>query len=434
MKEPTPSSPSPELQQANERLHKLRQETQLYKAELGLKGPKRPSLDNPPWEESESIKSAQSSAAIVTKLPSHLGWGSAPASKAIRKAIRCRDREALKDKCLTADHLPFRPIVDECDQGYQPSDSQSSETAGRQLGLLLYKEAIKHYPDIGIAALKQEQAAIYRVWLICRYLDEQGRGWLPVQEVREQLTGKESKLRLFGWRRLRQILGQGHGRFWTWDKGNARLWLFGAARVAANLKVTRLRGKTVFLPVTAVTKSIGEFKAHLYAAWHSGRKSNNPISREVQESITSVPERTQRHYCKVARIKCQANIAIGGKYSKEKEENQAWQRGQAIFKFIDHQGRLGQKGTSYISWHLPNSYIGPHKQTASGRMRKINRKLQVLVQKGARGNNRKKIDKMYYANGKEAGRALNRSQGLEVYWLLLSMSRLSSLWTVFSLA
>jgi len=247
------------------------------------------------------------------------------------------------------------------------------------------------------------------------------------------LTDKESKLRLFGWQRLRQILGQGHGRFWTWDKGDGRVWLFGAARVAANLEVTRLSGKPVLLPVTAVTTNISDFNAHLYAAWHSGRKSNNPISREVQESITSVPERTQRHYCQVAKIKYQTNIAIGCKYSKEEVQKRAWQRGMAVFEFKDLQGQQGIKGASYVAWKLPNSYMGPHQQTSNGRMRKINQKLQVLAQKGARENGGEEVEKMYHANRADAVRALNRGQKPEAYWPMMRVSRQKNVWAVFSL-
>ena len=434
MKEPVPFSPSPDLQKANERLLKLRQQAQSHKAELGLTEPKRPSPDVPPWEDTESIKAAQSSADIVTKLPSHLGWGSTMASQAIRKAIHRREHEKKKFERLTADYLPFRPMVDVSDRLDQVTDSQSQSSAGYQLRLPKEGDTIRHYPSIGIGALKQEQAAIYRVWLLCRYLDEQGRGWLAVQDVRELLTGKESKLWLFGWRRLRQVLGQGHGRFWKWDKGNGRLWLFGAAQAAAKLEVTRLVGKPVLLPVTAVTKSIGDFKANLYGAWHSGRKTNNPVSREAQKNITGIPDRTQRHYCQVARIKRQTNITIGRKYKTKEIQNQTWQRGRAVFKFTDHRGKLGREGADYIAWHLPNSYINPHMQTTNGRMRKINRKLQVLVQNGARGNDSEKVEKLYHANGAEAGRTLNRGQKPEAYWPILRDSRQNNVWAVFSLA
>jgi len=295
-------------------------------------------------------------------------------------------------------------------------------------------DTIKHYPSIGIGALKEEQASIYRVWLMCRYLDGGGRGWLHVQDVREQLTGKESKLRLFCWRRLRQVLGQGHSRFWKWDKAQNRLWLFGAARVAAHLDVEKLVGKPVSLPVKSVTKSIGDFKAHLYGAWHSGRKTNNPISREVQQSITSIPERTQRHYCEVAGIRRQTNIAIGNKKNPEEVEKQAWRQGNATFEFVDHHGRQGCKGTSYIAWHLPNSYSGPHQQSPKGRMRKINQKLAVLVTKGAQGNGGETVEKLYFTNGKEAGRAFNGCGEYGTYWPLVTTSKRCDLWAVFSSA
>lgn len=76
----------------------------------------------------------------------------------------------------------------------------------------------------------------------------------------------------------------------------------------------RLRGRPVILPLTAVADSIGMFKANLYAASHSGRKSNNPISRDKQAALTGVPERTQRHYCAVAGVDRQENIALGQPY------------------------------------------------------------------------------------------------------------------------
>lgn len=155
-------------------------------------------------------------------------------------------------------------------------------------------DAVKQYPSIGAAALKEEQAAVYRLWLMYRHLDP------------------------------------------------------------------------VLLPIKIITKRIGEFKAHLYAAWHSGRKRNNPISREVQGTLTGIPERTQRHYCRVARIGRQTNIAIGSRYTSEDVENQAWQQGKAVFKFTDYQGKQGRKGATYIAWHLPNNYTGPHQQTTTG--------------------------------------------------------------------
>ena len=396
--------------------------------------------DEKPWfdeelslPESDLVEGRGTAVTYITHLPDHLGWESDAATKYIRIVKQRHQQEQSKTKLSMADLRSFYSTTNEEEKQGQPLSFSSKQQTHHQLHLPLNGDTIKHYPSIGIAALKEEQASIYRVWLMFRYLDRDGRGWLPVQDVREQLTGKESKLRLFTWRRLRQILGQGHDKYWTWDKDNGRLWLFGAAKTAANLEVDRLTGRPVALPITAITESIGVFKAHLYGAWHSGRKTNNPISRNVQEMITSVPERTQRHYCKVAVIRRQTNIAIGNKKNSEEVEKQAWQRGRATFEFVDHQGRQGRKGTTYIAWHLPNSYTGPHQQSPKGRMRKINRKLADLVTKGARENGSETVKKLYFVNGKEAGRALNRGKGSELYWPVVSVSQKSHLWTAFSL-
>lgn len=374
---------------------------------------------------------------MVSQLPPHLGWGSESVSQAIRTALRQHKPEhaPVQDEQLRADHLSSCSISIGSYSGGQPLGvSKKAHQNGSQLRLPLDGDTIKHYPSIGIAALKEEKAAIYRVWLMFRYLDVQGRGWLSVQDVRKQLTGKESKLRLFSWRRLRQVLGQGHDQFWKWDKAQGRVWLYGAAKVAVNLDVTRLSGKPVALPIKTITAGIGDFKAHLYGAWHNGRKTNNPISREVQEAITNIPERTQRHYCKVAGIRRQTNIAIGNKKNPEEVEKQAWQRGRATFEFVDHHGRQGRKGTSYIAWHLPNSYTGPHQQSPKGRMRKINRKLKDLVTKGAQGNGGETVEKMYFANGKEAAKVFSRGMELNSYWPLMLGARRYGLWAIFSLA
>ena len=414
MKVPS-SSLSPELIKANQRLYELRQQAQSHKAEPSPIEEGIPSPTIPPWEDLHSPKDAQTIFDPVSKLPPHLGWDSFAATQAARSATRRREKNGSQFERLTVDHIPIRPIPNMRNQNNQLIDFQSPPGVVYQLRVPLQGDTVRHYPSIGVGALKTEQASFYRVWLMCRYLDEPGRGWLLIQDVREQLTDNESSLRLFGWRRLRQVLGRGHGRFWKWDKGNGRVWLFGAARVAANLEVIRLTGKPVLLPVTAVIK-IGAFKAHLYAAWHSGRKATNPISRQVQKSITGITERTQRHYCCVAKIRRQANIAIGRKSTPEEVEKQSWHRGRAIFQFTDHQGQHGCKGCKYVAWHLPNSYIGPHQQTANGRIRKINQKLSDLVKIGTQGNEQKEVEKLYHANGSKATQALNRCVNIDIYW------------------
>ncbi|MEM7113577.1 MAG: hypothetical protein AAF614_14155, partial [Chloroflexota bacterium] len=270
---------------------------------------------------------------------------------------------------------------------------------------------IKHYPSIGVAALETNEDATLRIWLACRHLDETGRGWLAMDLVREKLTQQESELRLCGWRRLRQILGTGNGRFWTWNK--EQLWLHGTARIAGVLGVTKLTGQPIKLPTTALTGGIAAFRAHLYAAWHSGRRSSNPIARKTQHQLVHVSERTQRRYCRLANVKQQRHFRLGQRYQKEKLEEAAWQQGRAAFEFKDYQGHLGlAPGTSYLAWQLPNSYIGPHEPSQKGRQKKLQRQLTDLVNQGARGNGETKAQRRYFPDGKAAMTA----RSTIVYW------------------
>lgn len=429
----SPSSPSPALLRVTQRLYELKQQAQSHKTASDQSNAKRPFPTIPPWAEAKPTTAPLTTTDAVFKLPAHLGWGSTAVTAAIRTTAK-KQKQSPTDKPLRAGQPSFCAIRLRSHPDGQPLavHDRATNHTGRQLRLPLDGDTVRHYPTLGIAALQAEAATTYRLWLLCRYLDIDGRSWLPVSEIRQQFTGKDARFRLCSWRQLRQVLGQGQGQFWQWDKARQRLWLLGAVRTAAHLNLARLIGKPVALPIKTITQNIGEFKAHLYAAWHSGGKVNNPISREVQQDLTGIPERGQRHYCRIAKISRQTNIAIGNKKNPEEVETQAWQRGQALFNFTDHQGRQGRKGASYIAWQLPNSYTGPHQQAPKGRMRKINRKLKDLVNQETQGNGGGTIGKRYFANGKAAVRELSRQQKGETYWPMLSLSHHRHIWAVFT--
>jgi hypothetical protein len=283
-------------------------------------------------------------------------------------------------------------------------------------------KTIKHYPSLGAAALHEQDAPCFRTWLLCRYLDKTGQGWLSLDTVTLVLTKPNSTSYLFSSKRLGQILQKGEGRYWTND-GQNRLWLHGVVRVAATLGVPRLTGQPVELPLTALTQSLKTCKAHLYAAWHSGRKSHQPISRQVQRALTGVPERTQRAYGRLTPLQTQTNIAIGEEATPLAIEERAWREGQATFILHDQQGQQGPPGKHYLAWQLPNSYVGPHPLTAKGRQKKINRQLADLVNKRAQGNCEQTLEQLFCTNGKEAGALYRQRPDHDVYWPLRSQSR-----------
>ena len=221
-------------------------------------------------------------------------------------------------------------------------------------------------------------------------------------------------MRAYSWSQLRNLLAEVGGGFWERDA--ERVWLRSAAKAAAALGVERLRGRPVGVPLEALLGGIGTVRAHLYASFHSGRKESNPISRATLEELTGVPARTQRAYEEIAGVESERNVAVGEPYTEEAMREQAWERGKAVFHFVDGRGRRGRAGRAYVAWHLPNAYEGPHQQLCKGRQKKINRELADLVMKGMRGNDRETVDRLFWPHSGAAGKAYNRKPGVDAYW------------------
>lgn len=389
------SRPSPQLQAANQRLHELRAQQKGASTAHCV----------PPWEAAPP-PDPLATADIVAELPSHLGWGSAPATQAAR-AARKRRQEAEQQKQPLSLPQPAKS---------QPQPDEKPPQRPKQ---------IKLYPDLALGMMRQEQAAAGRIWLLLRHLDRDGRGWFHIDNVKPTLTGKGSAMRVCGWRQLRNLLREGQGVFWQRDK--TRIWLRSVARVATSLEVPKLTNRPVALPLKVLLSGMGAVKAHFYASFHSGRKPDQPISRDTLTEITDIPAATQRLYEKRAGIRKQHNIAIGEKYSTKNVQNRAWLHGNAVFDFIDHHGRQGPEKGHYVAWHLPNTYEGCHQPAPRGRMRKINRQID-LVNRRAQGTD---LSRLFHPDGGAAGKAYNRNGGqYDAYWECGNGRGRESLWYV----
>jgi hypothetical protein len=185
--------------------------------------------------------------------------------------------------------------------------------------------------------LREEETAPGRLWLMLRYLDQVGRGWLRIVNLANTIASKKSPQRLCGKRQLRNLIRDGEGVYWTQEKG--RLWLHSAARVAHSLGVKRLTGRPVALPVAAVLAGIGAFKAHLYAAFHSGRvketpqgERSMPIARETMATLSGVGRTSQRTYELAAGVDVRENFAIGELSETGSRQELAWRKGRALFE------------------------------------------------------------------------------------------------------
>jgi hypothetical protein len=242
-------------------------------------------------------------------------------------------------------------------------------------------------------------------------------------------------------------MAAGEGLFWeraTSRDGQERLWLRGPARVAAALGLRRLSAAPVALPLPALLGGIGDVRAHLYAAFHSGRRVNHsprttagdalgvrrpstagqtrrhsPISRKSLADLAAACANSQRAYERRAGVDARGNVALGPLKTAVDPQAWAWERGRSLFTVIDHDGRHGRPGAAYLAWRLPNDYTGPHARLSRGRLKRINRRIAGLLTNGMTGNvnpasdARGRDSQRYYEDGKSAASA---RQAGERYW------------------
>jgi hypothetical protein len=275
--------------------------------------------------------------------------------------------------------------------------------------------------------LRKEQVAAGRIWLLLKYLDDSGRGWISVAAARDSLSRKNAELRVCGWRQMRKLLARGEGLFWR--RAGDRIWLRSAAKVAAALGVVRLSGSPVAFPVDTLLQGIGDARAHLFATFHSSRvpisavgATDKLIARKTLRDLSRVSRQTQTQYERRANVKRSSNFAIGGRCNTINQQSSAWRHGRATFRFRDEAGRLGQKGAEYTAWQLPNNYVGPHGRRPKGQQKRINRELADLFMKGMTGNGKdsagvnKASSCRFFDKASTAAASYNLCPNRDLYW------------------
>ncbi|HMT20817.1 MAG TPA: hypothetical protein PKE20_06150, partial [Promineifilum sp.] len=292
----------------------------------------------------------------IDAMPPHLGWGSETLTAHLRKI---RDTKyGIRNTGYGIRDTSARPVAAVGErEGRGAGQENSRSSPPLHSSLVTRHSSLKLYPDIALGMLREERTAAGRVWLLLRALDAPGRGMVSLDDARAALCGKESPLRLCGWRRLRQLLAEGEGVFWARERGRVddcplptahsplptahcplptihRLRLFGPARVAVALGVRRLVGRPVGLPLSALLGPIGDARAHLYAAFHSGRARGipndelrvtneeylnsslvtrhsslgMPIARDTLAALSGVCARSQAAYERRAGVAARPNI------------------------------------------------------------------------------------------------------------------------------
>ncbi|MCB0009563.1 MAG: hypothetical protein KDE04_24020, partial [Anaerolineales bacterium] len=154
---------------ANARLLRLRAERQLSAntASTAATAPiERPANPTPPWEKSTATSTTIDA---VLALPDHLGWGSAAASQAIRRAQANQQRRAEASRPLTLrdrDHAIDAPSTMGLPAGGRAATTPASPRPNTHIPIS---------PDIAFGMLRQGLASQGRLWYLMRHLDEAGR-------------------------------------------------------------------------------------------------------------------------------------------------------------------------------------------------------------------------------------------------------------------
>ncbi|MGB1252388.1 MAG: hypothetical protein ACPG8W_17350 [Candidatus Promineifilaceae bacterium] len=281
------------------------------------------------------------------------------------------------------------------------------------------------YPTILQSMLQAGLASAGRVWLLAKYLDKTGKGWVAVDELKQALTGRSAEMKICGWRRLRQLLQLGKQTLWERDKFG-RIWLYGTKRVASNLDIDRLNGRAVDLPLESLTGSIAQTKAAFYASFHAGR-SDAPISRATVRRLTRVSERAQQNYDHLANVKRQTNFCLDAPLHAKDPHELAYRHRNAAFTFIDYKGNFGPEGQKYHAHQLPNSYTAAYESKRSRQQKKLNQQLKIdLVTQEAQGNNLQStyLPKRYF----DSSKAYAKSRSIRNCYLKCPSSYTQVLW------
>jgi hypothetical protein len=350
--------------------------------------------------------------AAVAALPQQQTYHSARVTAVLRAALANQSRrEAEEDPTAWLASLRNPSFT----------DPDAPATFNQKAGLLTQ---ITLYPALALAILRHKLAGAGRLWHLLRALDGNGRGWLSHEEARAAFTQAGSPLRFCGPRQLRNLIGQGDGRFW--DDDGERLWLRAPAKVAAGLGVARLDGRAVAAPLSAFTGGIAAVRAHLYASFHSGR-DGAPVARRTIAAKSGVAPRTQRAYDRAAKVGRSANFARGPRLDTEAAEALAWRKGPACFTWMDAEGAQGTKGARYLAWQLPNSYDGPHAPLSRRAGKRIQRRLADLLTQGTAGNDQQADEaprRAYFAGAKTAVAAHASNQSCQLSKKLATLSTL----------
>lgn len=271
------------------------------------------------------------------------------------------------------------------------------------------------YPSLAAALLNFDLSAVGRLWFLLRAWDDRGRGFHDLDAVYSAFSGNGSPWHIGGRRRVQQLIKAGAlAGFWTLRNRRGRrftaLQMTGPAGVARALGVSHLAGSPVGVPVADLLGGMHKANAALFSAALTLRVTGKgeaatarPTSRRTLADMTGTAASTQRTYIKTAGVEARPNYVT-------LPSGDIDQPGVFIYR-----GRVADRpGRAILARRLPNSHDPQLTARPRGRVKKINRTLN-LVTNGARGE-RLKIERIYHDTAAAAWLAWDRAYNHDHYW------------------
>ena len=300
---------------------------------------------------------------------------------------------------------------------------------------------VKVYPSLASAFLASKHVApVGRLWLLLQAWDTAGRGCYTLDQVYEAFSVEGSAWRIFKQRRqVQRLIKQGAGIFWTLRDHRGGRWhglqMTGPAGVAAALGLDHLAGAPVAVPVADLLGGMHRADAALFAAVATLRRTRRggprPVTRRTLTSMTGRAASTQRTYSKTARIEARPNYVILPCGDVD---------APGAFVLVDHLGQQGQAGRARLARQMPNTYVAPLAAASRGRLRKINRRLNLVTYwaQGTRETRancdrrgyRPEVDylRIYHDTATGAARAYGRNYHDDHFWPVGRTAAGAGLW------
>lgn len=249
---------------------------------------------------------------------------------------------------------------------------------------------VKSYVNLGFAALREHDECSYRLWLLLRHLDTDGRGWVTTTDLAAFVAEHDLWHPQSTWRHLKA----GQGRWW-WQWRDM-VFYAGLQRTCDRLDAYEY-SNPVLIPVEAF-RSIGKFRAALLASMFA--KKARTISLATLSRLTGRSRRTVASWAKRAKLDITENVMLSDRPAEGPVDPDLARQGYRR-AWIDGEWRLVRRLPN--TYHAPDAYV----PTAHGQVKHIAKPCF---------STRRAPSRFYFTKPTAVARALRRlTQGEVVY-------------------